>query len=155
MTKNAGSDYSYKRDDVNSSFGILAIRLAVGVPISLVAGFVGNIFNGIIVPSPAAGDDLAFLFRMAVLGVAASTGGMVSWFNAFESKSGAFGIWAVGAIGGLIGAVVAYFVGDQYIVHPDVYILNQQLIQTVIFGAALGSNAFAAGLSWIVSRRSS
>jgi len=154
MGKKSGSSFEYKRDDVNSSFGILAIRLAVGVPLGIVVAFVGNIFNGIIVPSPAAGDDFAFIFRMAVLGVSASTGGMVAWFNAFESKFGSIGLWAFGGFGGLVGAVIAYFVGGHYIDHPDVYILNQQLTQTVIFGAAIGSNVFAAGLSLYDASRS-
>ena len=56
--------------------------------------------------------------------------------------------------GGLVGAVIAYFVGGHYIDHPDVYILNQQLTQTVIFGAAIGSNVFAAGLSLYDASRS-
>lgn len=155
MKNNSGSDFEYRRDAVNSSFGILAIRMAVGVPIALVAGFVGNIFNGIIVPSPVAGDDLSFVVRMFVLGVAASTGGMVAWFNAFESKSGGVGIWGVGVIGGLVGGIIAYIVGREFIDHPDLYILNQQLTQTVIIGTAIGSNLFAAALSVYGTRTSS
>ena len=58
--------FSYRSDNVNSSIGALVIRLLVGVPIALVAGFAGNVVNGIVVPSPAAGDDVAFLVRMAV-----------------------------------------------------------------------------------------
>ncbi|MDG0868105.1 hypothetical protein [Candidatus Lucifugimonas marina] len=153
MDKKSGSSFEYRKDDVNSSFGILAIRLAVGVPLAIVVAFIGNIFNGIMVPSPAAGDDFAFIFRMMVLGVSASTGGMVAWFNAFESKFGGVGLWAFGGFGGLIGGIIAYFVGGHFIDHPDLYILNQQLTQTVIFGAAIGSNVFAVAFSLYGSKR--
>jgi hypothetical protein len=144
--------YKYKSDGVNSSLGVLAIRLAVGVPIALVVGFVGNMINGIVVPSPTAGDDLAFFVRTAIIGFAAASGGMIAWFNVFESKSGATFAWFTAGIGGLIGAVVAYFIGDAYIRHPDVYILNQQLTQVVIMGAAIGSNTFSAVLSAVYAR---
>ena len=139
--------FSYRSDNVNRSIGALVIRILVGVPIALVAGFAGNVVNGIVVPSPAAGDDFAFLVRMAVLGFAASTGGMIAWFNSLESRLGAFTIWFGAGIGGLLGAVVAYFIGDGFIDHPDVYILGQQLTQVVIFGGALGSNLGAAVIS--------
>ncbi len=144
--------YKYKSDGVNSSIGILIVRLLVGTPISLVAGFVGNIFNGIIVPSPTAGDELAFLARVAVLGYAASAGGMIAWFNALESKTGTFVIWFIAGIGGLTGATIAYFIGSVYIEHVDVYILNQQLTQVVIMGAAIGSNVVASIVAVLSTR---
>ena len=144
--------FSYRSDNVNSSIGALVIRLLVGVPIALVAGFAGNVVNGIVVPSPAAGDDVAFLVRMAVLGFAASTGGMIACFNSLESKLGAFLIWFISGIGGMLGAVSAYFIGDGYIDHPDVYILGQQLTQVVLFGGALVSN-IAAGIISLASTR--
>jgi hypothetical protein len=144
--------FKYRDDSVNSSLGVLAIRVAVGLPISLVVGFIGNIFNGIVVPSPAAGDELAFLIRTFVIGFAASTGGMVAWFNVFESKSGASLVWFTAGIGGLIGAVIAYFIGDSFIANNDLYIMNQQLTQTVIMGSAIGATAFAAILSLVSAR---
>ena len=147
MAKNSNLNFDYRNDDVNSSLGILGIRLAVGLPISMVTGFVGNIFNGILVPSPAAGDELAFFVRMLLLGISASTGVMVAWFNAIESKSGATAIWIIAALGGLTGALIAYYIGSAYIDHPDVYILNQRLTQTIILGAAVGSNVFATIVS--------
>jgi len=144
MTNSSPQGFEYKPDDINSSLGVLAIRLVVGLMIGLVAGYVGNMINGLVVPSPGAGDDIAFLVRMTVIGSVAAGGGMVAWFNAFDSKSGAASIWVVSAVGGLIGAVVGYFIGSSYIDHPDVYILNQRLTQVVILGSALGANAFAA-----------
>jgi hypothetical protein len=118
----------------------------------MVTGFVGNIFNGILVPSPAAGDELAFFVRMLLLGISASTGGMVAWFNAIESKSGATAIWIIAALGGFTGALIAYYIGSTYIDHPDDYILNQRLTQTIILGAAVGSNVFATIVSAIRAR---
>ncbi|HIF71642.1 MAG TPA: hypothetical protein EYQ61_03670 [Dehalococcoidia bacterium] len=152
MTRSEQMDYKYKSDNVNASVGVLVIRLMVGVPIALVAGFVGNMFNGIIIPSPAAGDDLAFFVRVLVIGFASSAGGMIAWFNVFGSKSGASLIWVVGGIGGLLGAVVGYYVGDAFIKNHDVYILNQQLTQVVIMGAAIGASVFAVVLSVIYGR---
>ena len=152
MPSNPNLSFRYRNDDVNSSLGILVIRLAVGLPISMATGFVGNIFNGIFVPSPAAGDEYAFIARMLVLAIAVSTGGMVAWFNAIESKSGVMTIWIIAALGGFIGAVIAYFIGSAYIDHPDVYILNQRLIQMIMLGAAVGSNVLAATISIIRSR---
>jgi hypothetical protein len=145
--------YTYKTDGVNGSLGVMAVRVAVGLPIGLVAGFVGNILNSIVVPSPVAGDNVAFLVRVFVLGFAASTGGMVAWFNLLDSKIGGVVVWVIGGLGGLIGGLVGYYVGDAFIDHPDVYILNQRLTQVVIFGAAAGSNVFSVVFS-IVSARS-
>jgi hypothetical protein len=152
MTRSVKMDYEYKSDGVNSSLGVLATRVAVGVPIALVAGFVGNMFNGMVIPSPTAGDDLAFFVRVLVIGFAASTGGMVAWFNLYESKSGGALVWAVGGVGGLIGAVVGYYTGAAFIDHPDVYILNQQLTQVVIIGSAIGASVSAVALSLFSAR---
>lgn len=154
MSNNSKLNFEYRNDEVNSSLGMLGIRLAVGLPISMVAGFVGNILNGMFVPSPTAGDESAFLARMLVLGIAASTGGMVAWFNAIESKSGATAIWTTAALGGLLGAIIAYYIGSIYIDHPDVYILNQRLSQGIMLGAAVGSNVLAASVSIIRTRMS-
>jgi hypothetical protein len=77
---------------------------------------------------------------------------MVAWFNLYESRSGAALVWALGGVGGLIGAVIGYYVGHTYIEHHDVYILNQQLTQVVIIGSAIGSSVFAVVLSVVSSR---
>ena len=152
MTRKVQMDYEYKSDGVNRSIGVLAVRVAVGLPIALVAGFVGNMINGMLIPSPGAGDELVFIVRTLVIGFAASTGGMVAWFNLYESRSGAALVWALGGVGGLIGAVIGYYVGDTYIKNHDVYILNQQLAQVVIIGSAIGSSVFAVVLSVVSSR---
>ena len=145
--------YTYKKDGVSGSFGLMAVRVAVALPIALVAGFVGNILNGMLVPSPVAGDNVAFIVRLAVLGFAASAGAMVAWFNLLDSKSGGVLVWVIGGVGGLVGGLVGYYIGDTFIDHPDVYILNQRLTQVVIMGAAVGANVFMVTLS-IYSARS-
>ena len=60
-------------------------------------------------PSPVAGAELALTTRMTVIGIAASSGGMIAWFNLFESKNGGALVWIIGCIGGVAGAAVAYF----------------------------------------------
>ena len=89
----SGEIYEYKPDSANRSLRILLVRNVVGFPIALVVGFVGNIVNGLVVPSVAVGDFSAFAVRMLVIGAACSTGGMVAWFNMFESKRGGFLVW--------------------------------------------------------------
>jgi hypothetical protein len=144
--------FLYKTSTVETSGAILGVRILVGLPLALVVAFIGTIFNGIIVPSPLAGDVLAFMVRLAVIGIFASTGALVAWFNLFESKRGAVLVWSVAGAGGLLGALAAYYIGDRYIDHPDVYILNQRLSQVVLLGAALGANAMATLLAIAASR---
>ena len=124
MTRANQKSLLYKTSTVDSSSAILAMRVVVGPPIAPVAAFIGNIFNGIVVPSPVAGDVSAFLARIAVIGIFASTGALIGWFNLFESKRGAAVVWSVAVVGGFGGALAAYYIGDRYIDHPDVYILN-------------------------------
>ncbi|MCH8228696.1 MAG: hypothetical protein IIA53_00035 [Chloroflexi bacterium] len=152
MTDANRKAFLYKTGTSEASAAILAVRIIVGLPIGLVAGFVGNIFNSIAVPSPVPGDISAFLARMAVIGIFAATGGMIAWFNLFESKRGALLVWSVAAAGGVLGALAAYYIGDRYIDHPDVYILNQRLSQAVLFGAALGANVMSTVLAIATSR---
>lgn len=151
ITKQSPS-FKYRTDNSSGLYGVLLIRAAVGLPIGLVAAFVGNIVNGIAVPSPVAGDISAFIARMAVLGVFASAGGMVAWFNLLESRRGAVLVWAVGAFGGFVGAVVAYYIGDGRIEHPDAYILSQRLSQVVLLGSAAGATLFSTLLSVVLWR---
>ncbi len=152
MTDVSQKAYKYKSGTTEGLGAILAVRLVVGLPIGMAAGFIGNIVNSIVVPSPVAGDISAFLARVAIIGIFASTGGMVAWFNLFESKRGAVLVWVVAALGGFGGAIAAYYVGDSVIENHDVYILNQRLTQTVILGAALGANALASLLALTASR---
>ena len=154
MTELNRKSFLYKANTVDATRAILAMRVVVGLPIALVAAFVGNIFNGIIVPSPVAGDILAFLARIAVIGTFASSGALIGWFNLFESKRGAALVWSVASAGGVLGALAAYYIGDRYIDHPDVYILNQRLSQAILLGAALGANIMATLLAITSSRLS-
>lgn len=152
MTETNQKSFLYKTSTVEASGAILAVRIVVGLPIGVVAAFIGNIFNSIAVPSPVAGDASAFLARMAVIGIFAATGGLIGWFNLFESKRGAVFVWSVSAAGGLLGALAAYYIGVRVIDHPDVYILNQRLSQAILFGAAVGANFMATLLAIVTSR---
>lgn len=152
MTGVSQKAYKYKSGTTEGLGAILAVRLVVGLPIGLAAGFIGNIVNGIVVPSPVAGDISAFLARMAVIGIFASTGGMIAWFNLFGSKRGAGLVWSVAAVGGLLGALAAYYIGDSVIENHDIYILSQRLSQAVLLGAALGANTAATLLAIVASR---
>lgn len=142
----------YKSGTAETSIAILVVRVVVGMPVGLVAGFVGNIFNSVVVPSPVAGDVSAFVARMVVIGMFTATGGMLAWFNLFESKRGALLVWSISGVGAVLGALAAYYIGTRVIDHPDVYILSLRLSQAVLLGAALGSNAAAALLAIVASR---
>ena len=160
--KNTSSEmYEFRSDSANSSLRILAVRNIVGFPIALVMGFVGNIVNGLVVPSAAVGDMPAFMARMFVIGAAASTGGMVAWFNIFESRRGGFLVWFIGTLGGFLGGIIAYQVGSGIVDNPDLVLsgkilgywtLSQRLVQVVILGAGVGSCLFVSVLSLFSNR---
>jgi len=153
--------YEYKSDSANSSLRILLVRNIVGFPIALVMGFVGNIVNGLVVPSAAVSDFSAFAVRMFVIGAACSTGGMIAWFNMFESKRGGLLVWSVGTLGGFLGGLIAFQVGSGIVDNPDLVLsgkilgywtLSQRLVQVVILGAGVGSCLFASVLSLFSNR---
>ena len=153
--------YEYKPDSANRSLRILLVRNVVGFPIALVVGFVGNIVNGLVVPSAAVGEFSAFAVRMFVIGAACSTGGMVAWFNMFESKRGGFLVWSVGTLGGFLGGLIAFQLGSGIVDNPDLVLsgkilgywtLSQRLVQVVILGAGVGSCLFVSVLSLFSNR---
>ncbi len=160
--KNTSTDmYKYKSDSANSSLRILLVRNIVGFPIALVMGFVGNVVNGLVVPSAAAGDFLAFAVRMFVIGAACSTGGMIAWFNLFESRRGGLLVWSFGTLGGFLGGLIAFQVGSGIVDNPDIVLsgkvlgywtLSQRLVQVVILGAGLGTCLFVSALSRFSNR---
>ncbi len=160
--KNTSSEmYEFRSDSANSSLRILAVRNIVGFPIALVMGFVGNIVNGLVVPSTAVGDMSAFMVRMFVIGAAVSTGGMIAWFNLFESKRGGLFVWIIGTLGGFLGGIIAYQVGSGIVDNPDLVLsgkilgywtLSQRLVQVVILGAGVGTCFFVSVLALFSKR---
>ena len=161
MNNKSGDMYEYKSDSANSSLRILLVRNIVGFPIALVMGFVGNIVNGLVVPSTAVSDFSAFAVRMFVIGAACSTGGMIAWFNMFESRRGGLLVWAVGTMGGFLGGIIAYEVGSGIVDNPDLVLsgkilgywtLSQRLVQVVILGAGVGACLFVSVLSLFSNR---
>ena len=156
MKNPSGEMYEYKSDSANSSLRILLVRNIVGFPIALVVGFVGNIVNGLVVPSTALGDFSAFAVRIFVIGAACSTGGMIAWFNMFESRRGGLLVWVVGTVGGFLGCLTAFQLGSGVVDNPDIVLsgkvlgywtLSQRLVQVVILGAGVGSCLFVSVLS--------
>ena len=161
MKNSSAQMFEYKPDSANHSLRILLVRNVVGFPIALVVGFVGNIVNGLVVPSAAEGDFSAFSARMFVIGAACSTGGMIAWFNLFESKRGGFLVWSVGTLGGFLGGLIAFQVGSGIVDNPDLVLsgkilgywtLSQRLVQVVILGAGVGSCLFVSVLSLFSNR---
>ena len=161
MKNASGEMYEYKPDSANRSLRILLVRNVVGFPIALVVGFVGNIVNGLVVPSTAVSDFSAFAVRMFVIGAACSTGGMIAWFNMFESKRGGLLVWSVGTLGGFLGGLIAFQVGSGIVDNPDLVLsgkilgywtLSQRLVQVVILGAGVGSCLFVSVLSLFSNR---
>ena len=161
MKNTSGEIYEYKSDSANGSLRILLVRNIVGFPLALVMGFAGNIVNGLVVPSTAVSDFSAFAVRMLVIGAACSTGGMVAWFNMFESKRGGFLVWIVGTLGGFLGGIIAYQVGSGIVDNPDLVLsgkilgywtLSQRLVQVVILGAGFGACFFVSILGLFSKR---
>ena len=161
MKNASGEMYEYKPDSANRSLRILLVRNVVGFPIALVMGFVGNIVNGLVVPSVAVGDFSAFSARMFVIGAACSTGGMIAWFNMFESRRGGFLVWSVGTLGGFLGGLIAFQVGSGIVDNPDLVLsgkilgywtLSQRLVQVVILGAGVGACFFVSVLALFSKR---
>jgi hypothetical protein len=98
---------------------------------------------------------------MFVIGAACSTGGMIAWFNMFESKRGGLLVWIVGMLGGFLGGIVAYQVGSGIVDNPDLVLsgkilgywtLSQRLVQVVILGAGVGACLFVSVLSLFSNR---
>jgi hypothetical protein len=135
---------TYKTGTIESSSAILALRIVAGLPIALVAGFIGSIFNSVAVPTLSAGAIPNFLAPLFVTTLFAAAGGMIAWFNRFDSRQGTALLWAISTAGGLLGAFVAYYLGDRYIGPVDLHILNKRLAQMVLIGAAIGANVTAA-----------
>ena len=161
MKTTPGDMYEYKSDSANSSLRILLVRNVVGFPIALVMGFVGNIVNGLVVPSTGVSDFPAFAVRMLVIGAACSTGGMIAWFNMFESRRGGLLVWVVGTLGGFLGGLTAFQLGSGIVDNPDIVLsgqvlgywtLSQRLVQVVILGAGVGSCLFVSVLSLFSNR---
>ena len=161
MKNASGEMYEYKPDSANRSLRILVVRNVVGFPIALVVGFVGNIVNGLVVPSAAVGEFSAFAVRMFVIGAACSTGGMIAWFNLFETKRGGLLVWSVGMLGGFLGGLIAFQVGSGIVDNPDLVLsgkilgywtLSQRLVQVVILGAGVGTCLFVSLLSLFSNR---
>mgnify|MGYP006919306989 CR=1 FL=1 len=135
---------TYKTGTIESSGAVLALRVIFGLPIALVAGFIGGVFNNVAVPAQIDGDVPDFLAPLIVTSIFAAVGGMIAWFNRFDSKRGTVLMWAVSTVGGLLGALVAYYIGDRYIGPVDLHVLNKRLSQAVLIGAAVGVNVTAA-----------
>ena len=161
MKNASGKMYEYKPDSANRSLRILLVRNVVGFPIALVVGFAGNIVNGLVVPSAAVGEFSAFAVRMFVIGAACSTGGMIAWFNLFETKRGGLLVWSVGMLGGFLGGLIAFQVGSGIVDNPDLVLsgkilgywtLSQRLVQVVILGAGVGACFFVSLLSLFSNR---
>lgn len=152
MNEGNHKSFLYKTGTTESSGAILAVRIVVGLPIGLLAGFIGGIFNNIVVPTRSEGDIPTFLAPLIVTALFAATGGMIAWFNRFDSKRGTGLVWAVSMAGALLGAFLAYYLGERYIGPVDLHILNRRLTQVVLFGAAVGANVTAALVAIVASR---
>ena len=161
MNNTPNEMYEYKSDSSNTSLRILLVRNVVGFPIALVMGFVGNIANGLVVPATGVSDFSSFAVRMFVIGAACSTGGMIAWFNMFESRRGGLLVWVVGTLGGFLGGLTAFQLGSGIVDNPDIVLsgkvlgywtLRQRLVQVVILGAGVGSCLFVSVLSLFSNR---
>lgn len=152
MTNIDQARITYKRGTIESSGVILVLRIAVGVPIALFAGFIGRVFDSVAVPTIIGADIPNFLVPLIVTSIFAAAGGMIAWFNRFDSKRGTLLIWAVSTAGGLLGAFLAYYLGERYIGPFDLPVLNRQLAQAVVLGAAIGVNVTAATISISASK---
>ena len=97
-----------------------------------------------VVPTLTSGDIPAILAPLIVTGLFAAAGGMIAWFNRFESKRGVAFVWAVSTAGALLGAFAAYYIGDRYFGALDLHILDRRISQVVLLGAAFGANVMAA-----------
>tara|TARA_B100000029_G_C17566882_1_gene955336 strand:+ start:1879 stop:2376 length:498 start_codon:yes stop_codon:yes gene_type:complete len=161
MNDTSGERYEYKSDSANSSLRVLLLRNVVGFPVALVVGFAGNIVNGLVVPSTAVSDFSAFAVRMFVIGAACSTGGMIAWFNMFESRRGGLLVWSVGTVGGFLGGFIAFHLGSGIVDNPDLVLsgkilgywtLSQRLVQVVILGAGIGTCLLVSIVSLVANR---
>ena len=152
MTELEQKSFTYKTGTIESSRAIVAVRILVGLPIGVVAAFIGSIFNNIAVPNWSAGNVPVFLVPLIVTGLFAASGGMIVWFNRFESRRGVALLWAASTAGGLLGAFIAYYFGDRYGPPIDLDDLHKWISQLVLLGASIGANALAALVAVLASR---
>ena len=131
----------------------MAVRIAVGLPVGIVAGFIGSIFNHIVVPTRTAGDIPDHVVPLVVTGLFAASGVMIVWINRFESRRGVTFMWTVAAVGALLGAFVAYYFADTFSPELDLHKLNKWVAQVVLLGASIGANT-AATLFAVFSTKS-
>ena len=153
LTKADHQTFRYKTGKIESSGAVLALRIVAGLPTGILAGFIGSIFNNIAVPTRSAGDVPAIVAPLVVSSLFAASGGMIVWFNRFETRRGLALLWAASIAGAILGASIAYYAADRYIGPLDLHILNQRLSQAVLFGAAVGANTIAVVVSLEASRR--
>ena len=135
--------FPYKSGKTESSNAILIVRIAAGLPIGVVAGFIGSIFNIIVVPTRTAGDVPDHLAPLVVTGLFAASGVMIVWINRFESRRGIAFMWTMSTAGALLGAFIAYYFGDRYAPELDLHNLNKWVAQIVLLGASIGANTAA------------
>jgi hypothetical protein len=135
--------FPYKSGKTESSSAILIVRIAAGLPIGVVAGFIGSIFNIIVVPTRTAGDVPDHLAPLVVTGLFAASGVMIVWINRFESRRGIAFMWTMSTAGALLGAFIAYYFGDRYAPELDLHNLNKWVAQIVLLGASIGANTAA------------
>lgn len=130
----------------------LAIRTVVGLPLAYVAGFIGMITGGFLIPSIAGDDLLPILTRVFLIGLAVTVGVLATWLTFLLDWQKRSLLVAVVLAGGVTGGIIAFYWSDAFTGNSDLYIRVREITQSTVIGTVIGANLLALLLGFFAPR---
>ena len=125
----------------------------IGFPGAFVAGLLGMVVGGQMIPSPGEGDYLALVVRLVVIGLGAMTGAAVGWVMYQNDRYLAVTLLAVSLAGSVIAGWIALEVAEATVEGPDAFNLVKEISRRTVLGAALGATLAPLMFSVLAPRR--
>ena len=125
----------------------------IGFPGAFVAGLLGMVVGGQMIPSPGEGDYLALAVRLVVIGLGAMTGAAVGWVMYQNDRYLAVTLLAVSLAGSVIAGWIALEVAEATVEGPDAFNLVKEISRRTVLGAALGATLAPLMFSVLAPRR--
>ena len=123
--------------------GSLAARTVVSLITAYLGAFMGTVTGSLLIPAIADGDFLPLLARMLLIGMGATVGIGIVWFNVFIDRIRTGVLLAVSLTGAIISGYIAFYWSDAFTGDSDLYIRVREITQSTIIGAVIGANVLA------------